>query len=260
MAQRILRPLDYGDLLDELFDLYKRHFLVFFGMSAVVLLPLNVIIYALAGDAAGVVEMIIVTPIGYIIAAAATQAVSDAYLGKAPTILSSYRVLRGRVWAFIATMLLTSMLIGFGNLLCLIPGIIFAVWYAFVSQIFVLEGKAWGDARARSKELGDGHFWRIFIVLLLSQLMIGAISYALVAPATVFFTAESKAFGQAFSGSVFGLANGLSGSLTIPIQVIAFVLLYYDLRVRKEGFDIEMLAAGMAGGAEPEPASQEMAT
>jgi hypothetical protein len=36
--------------------------------------------------------------------------------------------------------------------------------------------------------------------------------------------------------------------------VIAFVLLYYDIRVRKEGFDIEMLARNVKDSVEPDTA------
>ncbi len=255
MAQRILRPLEYGDIFDELFDLYKKHFLLFFGMAAVVMLPLNVIIYTLAGDAAQSLEIFIIGPISAIVAAAATRAVSEAYLGRTPTITSSYQTLSGRFWPFASTMIMTSLIIGLGNLLCVIPGIIFAVRYAFVSQVFVIEGKAWGDARARSKDLGDGHFWRIFLIQLLSQIIIVLITYLFVLPASADLVTKSLSFMPMLPGALMGLANGLAGSLTIPIQVIAFVLLYYDLRVRKEGFDIEMLAAGIADEAQPEPAS-----
>jgi len=42
--------------------------------------------------------------------------------------------------------------------------------------------------------------------------------------------------------------------VTAPISAIATVLLYYDLRIRKEAFDLEMLAKSM-GRADREGAS-----
>ena len=36
--------------------------------------------------------------------------------------------------------------------------------------------------------------------------------------------------------------------LITPISAAAVILLYYDLRIRKEGFDLEMLAADLSGG------------
>jgi hypothetical protein len=36
--------------------------------------------------------------------------------------------------------------------------------------------------------------------------------------------------------------------LAIPVGAAAFILLYYDLRIRKEGFDLQMLAQAMSSG------------
>jgi hypothetical protein len=38
--------------------------------------------------------------------------------------------------------------------------------------------------------------------------------------------------------------------LATPIGASAFILLYYDLRIRKEGFDLEMLARSMSSDTE----------
>jgi len=37
----------------------------------------------------------------------------------------------------------------------------------------------------------------------------------------------------------------VSASLVMPISASSSILLYYDLRIRKEGFDLEMLAQGL---------------
>ncbi len=36
--------------------------------------------------------------------------------------------------------------------------------------------------------------------------------------------------------------------LIVPIGAIAYILLYYDLRIRKEGFDLVMLANSIGSG------------
>ncbi|MGB9587355.1 MAG: hypothetical protein ACPL7O_04175 [Armatimonadota bacterium] len=77
---------------------------------------------------------IIVTLLTYIVTAATTVAVSEAYLGRSVSILSSFRAIRGRVWSFAGTMLLAGLLIGLGLILCVIPGVVFSVWYTFVTQ------------------------------------------------------------------------------------------------------------------------------
>ncbi len=40
----------------------------------------------------------------------------------------------------------------------------------------------------------------------------------------------------------FFLAQAASGILVNPLVMIAYTLLYYDLRVRKEGYDLELMA------------------
>jgi hypothetical protein len=48
------------------------------------------------------------------------------------------------------------------------------------------------------------------------------------------------------------LVTFLSGSLVAPVGAIAFVLFYLDQRVRKEGFDVELLLSKVTGVAVPE--------
>jgi hypothetical protein len=49
----------------------------------------------------------------------------------------------------------------------------------------------------------------------------------------------------------FGLVTGLAQSLVFPLTLVATVLLYYDSRIRKEGFDLEVLAQEMGSGPPP---------
>src|SRR5690348_16253067 len=95
-----LRPLTLGEILDRTFTLYRRHFLLFVGISAIpqtLVLALNVISLLLANKrAAGVVPgvgivlgvviavvVIIVTVLAYFLSQGATiLAVKDLYLGR----------------------------------------------------------------------------------------------------------------------------------------------------------------------------------
>jgi hypothetical protein len=42
--------------------------------------------------------------------------------------------------------------------------------------------------------------------------------------------------------------NSLVSILITPVFIIATILLYYDMRIRKEGFDLEMLGRAFAAG------------
>lgn len=257
MPQRILRPMDYGAMLDEMFDIYKKNFLLLSGIVGIIYLPMSVIFYSLymqvfsqlmmdrVPDIASIiilaVIMLLYVPLGYLVVAAITLAISNLYLGKKMTIMESYKAILSRLLPFSLTMILVSLLYGLGFVLCIVPGILLFFVLAFVSQVFIIEGKEYFDCMRRSYELARGEWLKIFVVGIITFVVVMVISAALTSPlqiATVFMK-------NPFSGPMSiaqGFAQGISQTISLPVQTIAFVLLYYDIRIRKEGFDIEMLA------------------
>ena len=100
----------------------------------------------------------------------------------------------------------------------------------------------------RSWYLVAGMWWRtlgILIVLSILESIIGGVLGLLVGGIA----------GVGFSGDV-GLAvtaigTTLLNAIISPIVTIGIVLLYFDLRVRKEGLDLDQLARQTAPGAAP---------
>jgi hypothetical protein len=120
-----LRPLSLGELLDRTFTLYRANFWIFVGIMALpaalgipatfLLLQVNsalgitpgapaptnpAALFALLGWYALIfaVGMVVYSLVYAIIAAAMTNAVSEAYLGRRPTIGAAYKSVRGKVW------------------------------------------------------------------------------------------------------------------------------------------------------------------
>lgn len=277
MAQRILRPLAYGDLLDELFDLYKKNFMLFVGISGMVYVPMAILMtvamapmYSMMGDlskgappsdpsmffAKMIPSYIAMFGIGtfggimqVIAMGATTWAVSSCYLGKKPTILESYKAVLPKVGPFIVTFILMYIALMIGLVLCVLPGIFVAVVLAFVPQVIILEDLKYTDAIKRSYQLALPHWGRIFVTALISMIVIWTASALISAPiqiATVIFK-ENISWIYMLSQ----LVQGLTGAITTPVMVIVLVLMYYDIRVRQEGFDVEMLAASI--GSSPAP-------
>ena len=57
-----------------------------------------------------------------------------------------------------------------------------------------------------------------------------------------------RQLGKTFSVLVLSAISGVVGlALTTPFQAAFVIVLYFDLRVRKEGYDLELLAREMAG-------------
>lgn len=274
MAQRILRPLSFGDLLDEMFDLYKKNFLLFAGIAGILIIPLSLIVYSAAPkNAQSSLYTLIMLLTSFIATAAATWSVSRVYLGGSTTILESYKTVMSRLPALLWTMVVAFglLLLAFVPLLLasvfmslaaiggsmagigaimLVMGIatavllvIFAFWVSFISQVVMLEGISGPKAIGRSRFLTAGNFGRIF----LTGLLIGLINIVVTLVLTIPFGGIAAMFtpDQSGSGIAYGLSSGIASTLTTPIQIITFVLMYYDIRVRKEGFDLEMLAQNM---------------
>lgn len=279
MAKGILRPLDYGGIFDEMFDLYKKRFVLLVGIGAVVYIPVYAFTYAF-GPISTIIGSCLIWLSAPLVLAATTYAVSRCYLNEDVSILASYGAVARRMFWFILTWLVAVFfallgfvpMIPFGLLaaphtplwisvvgwiflsICgAVPCVILMFRYTFISSVFVLEGKACKDARVRSAFLARGNVGRIFVLALLTALLVYAISLVIMAPLQIAMIAMMSARGPANMagpiGVAFGIVAGIATALTNPLQIIAFILLYYDIRIRKEGFDIEMLANNMGASA-----------
>lgn len=77
-----------------------------------------------------------------------------------------------KYWPFFLVSLLTGLIIGLGFLFLIVPGIIFAVWFAFPTYVVICEDKRGFKALSRSRELVKGHWWsvakRVFAIMIIT--------------------------------------------------------------------------------------------
>jgi hypothetical protein len=140
---------------------------------------------------------------------------------------------------------LVSILAGFGVTLALVPLYVFLVVRLSVA-VPALGAERLGPIRAlrRSWSLVRHNWWRLFLVLVVTYALAAAIESAL----------------SALLGLVILLVPGLStdlrsallvliltlvGVFSRPIFPIVTTLMYFDLRVRQEGYDLDQLAAAL---------------
>ena len=139
---------------------------------------------------------------------------------------------------------------------------IITYWCFFVSSVFVEEiprGTGWG----RGSQLIDGSWWRVNGIMLSVFMLHFGISFIFRIAFGILLTLTGLADIQEFFETVqwlaflqlpgnlteFHLLNVLMhlinlgiDTFTMPIWVIGCTLLYFDQRIRKEGFDIEVMA------------------
>ena len=139
--------------------------------------------------------------------------------------------------------------------------IYFAVRWGFVFEVLLLEKTNVRNAFKRSSELVRGTWGRVFGLLVLTLLLSAAILYIFeISLGTIFIltqVAGGTDFKELIQWSVMEEDLGSSNlifyaimtctdlilkTLIFPIWVIGITLLYFDLRIRKEGFDIEIQA------------------
>jgi hypothetical protein len=94
-----------------------------------------------------------------------------------------------------------------------------------------------------------GNFWRALLIFLFAVVVAIVLSVLLNIPGSVLQTLIPGPVGIILNQVV----SQLSQILLTPVAGIAFTLLYYDSRIRKEAFDLEMMAKNL--GVSPGPSS-----
>jgi hypothetical protein len=185
-------------------------------------------------------------------------AVSELILGRQPGIMESIRT----VWPKFARILIASIFI-YGiaivlTLLSLIPllGILFfflliytLIHVLFATQAVVIDDFQPWNALHRSGNLIKGRALKTSSTYFLVLIMILVISYGLQGGLSLidYFLRMIPGLPIALIIGFSGLLMTLANIIIQPFAAIALTLLYYDLRVRKEGFDMVVLADEIAG-------------
>jgi len=263
MPDLALRPRSPTELVDAAFQVYRRAPLQFMVALAVVYVPwlvvrltMNINIDPAALPPTSTIITIGATGIAiYAIAGGVLSVIArDVYLDHAVDVREAFRVVATRLVTLIVASVLTVVLIALGAIPLMVAAVmrqvglttlglvvlgllLLLLWAPYivarlvvVRQVIVLEDAGALRALSRSSSLTTGLKWHILgtfalIVLLLLAVNIGAGLLIAIIPSRV-------------------IVNVLSTVLSVvigPILGIAETVLYYDLRIRREGFDVEYL-------------------
>ena len=133
------------------------------------------------------------------------------------------------------------------GLVALVLTIWFSTMLSLVTPVVVLENASPGRALARSWRLVNRSFWRVFGITLLAGLIVAIAGGILQLP----FTILGATAGSGIGGTVILVIGAIAaGTVTRPITAGVTVLLYVDMRMRKEGLDLALrTASGTGSGA-----------
>ncbi len=253
MAPPTLRPLSVGEILDVSFTLYRRHFPPLAGVALVcsgVPIVLSMFIEASGGMFANVplvlVYYLVFAALSAIATAATVFIVSESYLGRPIDARSALRRAAPYIGKILFCSVLTALAVFVGFLFFVIPGIILITGLILAVPALVIESRlSSAAALSRSWELTRGSRWRMFglllILVILLYIPIAAIGGLLVTfmPGTGFLFSRPNAILAVAAAALSGLVQ----VFIYPLFYCVLTVAYYDLRVRKEGFDLEVLAS-----------------
>ncbi|MEN8242343.1 MAG: hypothetical protein ABFS17_10510 [Chloroflexota bacterium] len=219
--------------------------------------PAPILAASVGAFVVSIASFILVSGLG---TAALTRAIADNYLGEETGILLAYKKIKNAWGPLIGTLFFVS-LVTMGILIWTIvpvvgwltgPGIlIFQVMVvtSLIAPCVVLEERKTGEAFSRAWSLGLKRFWWLIGYLTILSALSYLIVYAPTSLVSYFMQSRVQDSLMAGDTSVYMLQTIFQSLLTlvlsliyIPLQFTGVILVYFDLRVRFEGFDLSVLA------------------
>ena len=264
-----LGPMTMSDLLDGGFTIIKRAPATIVGLTALLVIPIQVLAAFLnrgiegfdfdeavadtgatfdvggtAGTAgsgwSGVVLQIGSMLALVVVAAAIARLVSAWYVGHD---LSTGELLRGTLpiaWALFASWVLVHLLEGVSVLGLGILPLAVMTWFLVTAPVIGVERVGPIKAMKRSARLVNRRFWNVLGAALLGFLVETLFVFAIsLLPTFVSFLIGTEGVAWVVP-AVFGVLTQL---VTVPFVAAVTVLIYLDLRVRTEGLDLELRAS-----------------
>ena len=264
--------------MDAAFQLYRRDVLEYILVTAVAYSPLLILQLMVFGamDSSGATMtldsfsglwfgLLLLGFVGYaIMVAVVSKFSSDVYLGRTPDLGATIRLSFSKVLPLIGASLLFGLLVSLGVLLFAVTmvlagpvmgsigfvlAVMWALWvaarYFAVFQVIVLENRGVIEAFARAGTLSRGQKAHVILTLLLVILIVIVVSFAVMMVGALM---PSQMIGQ--------VVQMVYTVVAYPLIGIAQMILYYDLRIRAEGFDIEVMTGALGAAdrvTEPAP-------
>jgi hypothetical protein len=243
MVSLELRPLSTGEILDDALTLLRRQFALVVGIAVAcegIPTALGIFLDLTGGPVEspglGLLNQLLTVVGSVLVTGASVRVVSEAYLGRTAVFGDAMRFAGSRFGSVFGATFMSGVLTILATFALIIPGIVVACGYSVASQAAALEAGSSSDALRRSWALTKGFRWKAF------ALWIVAVAF----PVVVLLGAG------VLGGVLAELAGGLDAVLVVltslvllliyPVISFVFTVFYYDLRVRKEGFDLEVLS------------------
>jgi hypothetical protein len=261
-----LQPLRPGEILSAALAVYRRSWWTLLAIAAVSAVPLAAILNLKeqchrggscqltifdqvvlvmpsswwAATAPGVLLVIVGQLVVSLFAGPILRAAATELAGAPPSFRQSfgYGFARFGSLLLVSTLVCLAMLAGF--IVLVIPGIFIGVQLAVSLPVLVVEGRRGSQALSRSWSLVSGQWWHSFGTIVLAWLLLG-IGSTVIRGIVHTVTAGLDAAGWV----VHALPVAVATMLLLPYGAAVLVLLYIDLRARKETLTVDTVKADL---------------
>ena len=256
-----LPPKTLGQILSQAWDIYRANAAKLLTIVAIVVVPLSLISAILTGVIfepevvrtgvvvrvdelgrsflgnlfVGAIAGLISVLIAAMLQAATARAAALAVIGDPVDVETSYRYGFRRLGSVILISVLVGLIVFVGFLLLFVPGIIFLVFLSVAIPALIVEDRRGTDALGRSWNLVQGDFWHALGVIFVAAILVGIVAGII--------------------GSIGGdewvlrwIFTAIAQILTAPYAALVSILLYVDLRARKEALTAGTLRQELASG------------
>jgi len=191
----------------------------------------------------GVIVGLVIYFVAYLFAQGGTVfAVSELYLGRTTTIGASLGRMRGQLGSLLGVIMLNGLATMGAALFLIIPGIYVACRLITCVPAALLEDLGPRSSLERSFRLTQGFAGRAFVIFLLYFILLYAAILLFMFPFLFAAGLATKDPGMMrFWLTLSQVGNSLAAVLVGPFLTIATAVYYYDLRVRKEAFDLQLM-------------------
>jgi hypothetical protein len=261
MADTSLRARSSTELVDAAIQLLRRHYTQLIMVSGIGMMPMLIVQPLLArmisNDAPASPELVLsnlgsfallsmLSAIWFSLAGAVIiAAAAQGYVEGRVDVGTAIGVVAGRIVSVLVASFMKGVLVVIGFLLFIIGAFFTYTSFFAVPTTIVVEKLSAFRGLARSSELAPGHRGHIFLTMVLVWLLYFLISGGVGLLLGMFIGDASPI-----------LSNVLSGIVTIlvyPVVPITEMLVYFDLRIRREGYDVEVMASQLDAGLTPAP-------
>jgi hypothetical protein len=265
-----LHPMTLSDILDGAFKLFRANARTIAIVVAVLVVPFQ-IIGALAErnllggkglltafndpsvstsggrSSAQVWASVGVTVINLLllpfVAGAVAKIVAASYIGEELTARQALRAVWHRAGSLFGAWWIWHPIEIIGFALCVLPGLAWMTMFVMVAPVIVIEDLGPIQGLKRSWRLAKRRFWPTLGISLLAGLMAYVLGQMLSAVPTL----GGLFIGLRWGWILLAVGNSAVAILVTPLVSIVATLLYFDVRIRTEGFDLQIIAAGLAG-------------